>query len=76
MIITVKFSCDGCGLHRVDHDVPARGPDQDVIAWMDATRLLVTIEHRRRSPRCVAMAMQELMIPIAHATVIGGPSVH
>lgn len=76
MTITVKYSCDGCGLKRVEADVPAR-TTEDVVVWMDRTVRLLSRDHARRSPGCHPKALQEVMIPIgAGVDRIGGPVTH
>lgn len=47
-LITIKYSCDLCKLHRVDLQVPARDHDEDVVAYMENLTVLVCIDHDRR----------------------------
>lgn len=74
MTITCKYSCPLCGLHRTPIEVPARGTET-VTAWMDATVAKISADHKRRSPRCTARTLKELMIPMTRTNHIGGPSV-
>jgi len=71
--IQCKYSCFQCGIFREIVTVPAR-EDEDIKVWMDATALLVSADHDRRSPKCVITKLDELMIPITGADKIGGPT--
>jgi hypothetical protein len=75
-MITVMYSCAGCGVHRVSVAVPARG-DEPVVDWMEKT-LMVTLgfDHSARSPFCESRSMSELMIPMTGAECIGGPALN
>lgn len=75
MTIVVKYSCDGCGLKRVDVVVDAREPKEDLMAWLDRLRLALSSDHRRRSPSCDATSMQEVLIPIVGTNAVGAPTV-
>lgn len=71
--IRALYSCNGCGLKNIAVDVPAR-VDEDVVAWMDGTVQLLSVDHRRRAPLCTARSMQEIKIPIQGADRVGGPA--
>ncbi len=76
MTIRVKYSCDQCGLRRVEVDVPAR-TTEDVRDWTDQTVRLVMRDHDRRSPRCHPKELSQLMIPMPDGVDrIGGPVTH
>jgi hypothetical protein len=74
MTITVMYSCAGCGLEKAAVDVPAR-EQEDVTVWMARTMLRVSAHHVRVSPSCPAETLSDLMIPIAGADRVGGPSI-
>lgn len=73
MTIAVKYSCPACGLKAVSVDVPAR-TDEDVLVWMKQTIRLTSEDHARRSPHCHPERLHDLMIPMAGAARVGGPS--
>ncbi len=75
MTIRCLYSCEGCGLKDQGVDVPARVGDEDVVAWMERTVLLLSNDHRRRSFGCHPKTLQEVKIPIVGADRIGGPSI-
>lgn len=74
MHIRVLYSCHTCGLRKVPCDVPARG-EEDINAWMQQLIERLAADHKRRSPECSPAdgALQDVMIPIAGATKVGGP---
>ena len=65
-MITVLFSCDGCGLVDAECKVRARrSPDEDVVHWVETVvGRAVQFEHIRRSLTCEAMKMKHLKIPM------------
>lgn len=73
MDITCKYSCRGCGLHRVPCLVPARG-EEDVLVWTREvmTRALMR-DHAIRSPHCRTREFAEVMVPMTGTSKIGGP---
>jgi len=73
--IEVKYSCLGCGLHRVICAVPAR-TSEDIVVWVVTVMAkAISADHSRRSPLCDSRTMSEVMVPITGAEVIGGPSI-
>lgn len=72
--IEIQYSCHGCGLDKVGVNVRARGPAEDLMAWLDALRIEVTRDHRTRRPFCAADAC-DLRIPLAGRDRIGGPAI-
>ena len=71
-MITLMFSCDGCGLSKHPFQVPARETeDQSVLQWMEKVKMWVGDEHCRVSPNCQSTTMKELMIPTEGAEFIG-----
>jgi len=54
--------------------VLARG-DEDVVKWLDQTAAYVALDHRRRSPNCIARKMSNLKIPLTGADRVGGPPI-
>jgi hypothetical protein len=74
--ITCKYSCDECGLHRVEVTVPARPKSMDIARWVqNVAAYMVYADHSCRSPKCRSNTMSEMMIPITGAEILGGPSV-
>ena len=78
-MIRIKYSCTGCAIDQMELDVPARR-DEDVIAWMEQTSIVVSSHHRAHSPRCMSQVC-DLMIPFAEGNQkVGGlpvmPVVH
>lgn len=73
--ITLKYSCDRCGLKDVEVSVPAR-QNEDVVAWLEGVvGHFVHADHQRRSPGCRATSVQNLMIPTTGAQKVGGPAI-
>jgi len=73
--IVIFYSCPLCGLRRARCTVPAR-QEEDVVDWMEATTQCLSDDHRRRSPHCHPTQLEEVMIPMAGADRIGGPTRH
>jgi len=72
VIVTVKYSCSKCDLHRIDVDVPAR-TTEDVNAWVERVMIPILMkDHGARSPFCSADSFDEVMIPITGASKVGG----
>ena len=70
--IKVKYSCDQCGLKNIEVAVPVR-EDEDVVTW--ARQIVgshISNHHARRSPKCSAKSVQNLMIPTDGTNKIGG----
>lgn len=66
-MITVMFSCDGCGLKDHKIQVPARETaEEDVRIWMAKLGGWIGEEHQRLSPNCKSMTMKDLKIPLKH----------
>lgn len=76
LTITIKYSCHSCGIFRRAIQVPARTPDEDVIAWTEAAVRIVARDHRTERPGCKATSLSELMIPITGTSRVGGPVEH
>ena len=71
-MITIMFSCSGCGLEDHKLQVPAReSPEIDVRVWVDQLRVWVAEEHIRVSPHCKSKEIENLKIPIKDAEFIG-----
>lgn len=51
-MITVLFTCKGCGLIDSEIEVRARRPDEDIRNWMKVVQDTVSKVHRRRSLWC------------------------
>lgn len=51
---TVKYTCQGCGIHDRDVLVPARGGlDEPIGPWLESARRVVEDDHRRTSRDCL-----------------------
>jgi hypothetical protein len=72
-MITIYFSCEGCGLVKQPLQVPAReDPETEaVIPWMNQTTAIISEEHRRLSPNCTAKELKNIMIPLEGAEFVG-----
>lgn len=71
-MITIYFSCEGCGLVKHPLQVPAREHgDVSVVEWMNHTAACISEEHRRVSPNCKADVMKNIMIPLEGAEFVG-----
>lgn len=63
-MITVMFSCDGCGLVDQKVQVPARATaEEDVTEYLKRMGGWIGEEHERLSPKCKSMKMKNLKIP-------------
>lgn len=73
-----EMTIQGCGLHRVIAEVPARETaTMDVVVWTEQVLgAAVGADHAARSPHCTARTMSEVMIPIDGAQHVGGPVVN
>lgn len=71
--ITILYSCDLCGLKDVKIAVAARDDDSDIMIWMDSLIRKIAADHSHRSPRCKAVSISSVNIPIDDDTCIGGP---
>lgn len=70
------YSCHLCALKKVTVEVPARTDSQDVKHWMEQVLIYaIADDHRKRSPRCMATSISEVMIPVSGADRVGGPAV-
>lgn len=65
-MLTIKFSCDVCGLFRHEMQIPAREDPavEAVVPWMENTIRMIGEEHSRVSPKCPARRLKDLMIPL------------
>lgn len=65
-MITVKFSCEACGLENVEVGVPPRNsPNIDIVRYVERTiGKRVGAKHAELSPHCRATKMSKLFIPL------------
>jgi hypothetical protein len=71
-VITVLYSCPGCGLKNVSCEVYAR-TTEDVIFWVENVMGYALVrDHHRRSPECAAQTMRQVTIPMTGASKVGG----
>lgn len=50
-MITIMFSCKGCGLEKHKLQIPAR-EDEDLLVWMEKVKGWVADEHHKVSQNC------------------------
>lgn len=62
-MITVLFSCDGCGLVDKKVEIRFRRPDEEILHWMNHVRGAVARCHSAARPKCRSRVMKELKIP-------------
>lgn len=68
-MITVKYTCEACGLKDRDVIVPEREGDEDVVHYVrDVIGACVGEDHARTSPQCQAKTITNLKIPIDTTT--------
>lgn len=70
-MITVLFSCDGCGLADKKVEIRFRRPDEDIAHWMNHVAGAVSRCHSAARPRCRARKMKELKIPLPPVEGLG-----
>lgn len=76
MTITIQYSCSSCGLHDAEVAVTARLQQMDVVVWVqEVMGRAIAENHVSRSPRCQAVMMSDVKIPISGAEWVGGPVV-
>lgn len=73
--IDVRYSCHKCGLAKVSVSVSAREPNEDLLGWMNALGVAMSMDHDRRSPDCHPLSFSEVMIPMTGAAQVGGAAV-
>ena len=72
MKIVIKYSCYQCGLKKIDLAVPSR-EDEDVVFWVEhIVGQHIKDDHLKRSPKCQAKTVQDLMIPVEGTEKVGG----
>lgn len=69
--VDVRYKC-ACMAEEAAIDVPGRRDDELIETWMDVMGAALMLDHRRRSPLCMAKAMQYAKIYVPpHAVMIG-----
>ncbi len=64
-MITVKYTCDACGIKDRDVIVPDRGTFDDVVVYVrDVIGGCIGDDHKLTSPNCRAKTITNLKIPI------------
>jgi hypothetical protein len=71
MLLTVKYSCDKCGIVKRDVIVAERQLDQDVAEYVEYVGGCCVEDHGRRSPHCQVQTLTGVMIPINDTLGIG-----
>lgn len=75
--IEIEYTCKPCGVHDAKVQVRARWPAEDVSSWMNTVGLVITTDHRRRSPMCDATHITHAKIPLpAGGGRVGDPTAH
>jgi hypothetical protein len=72
-MVSGYYTCHRCGMIDVEFEVRDRGPNEDVLVWLEAVKIAMDIKHARTAPLCNAPYV-DLKIPI-QAPRIGGPAV-
>lgn len=73
-VLHIDYTCEECGLEKVEIPVRARRIGEDVVAWVnDAVTPAISASHAGRSPDCDAKTITQVRIPIAGSKVIGRP---
>lgn len=76
-MIEILYTCRDCGVHDAKVPVRERWNGEDVISWMGAVGLTISIDHRRRSPLCNATHITQTKIPLpAGGGRVGDPTAH
>lgn len=79
MTVECLYSCHKCGLVDVAVEVPLRGPEEDVVHWVQETmgRALAN-DHATRSPHCVPETLSNVKIPLPPGdnAKVGGPTIN
>ncbi len=64
-MITIKYTCNSCGILDRDVICPERQANEDVVAYLRETLAeCVAADHSDHSPHCRAATMTNLKIPI------------
>ncbi len=61
--VVVRYSCPECELFDTAVTAPARG-EEAVIVWIEATIRLLAADHKRRSPDCRPIRLEDVHIPL------------
>lgn len=70
-MIELRYKCD-CFPEERTLMVRERSADENVIEWMEeVVRPELAKDHHRRSPLCMASAVEHLKIPFDHGMPIG-----
>lgn len=65
--VKAEYSCRSCGLYWRRFEVRERGPQEDVVAWVELVQREMGADHQKASPWCAAKT-SDLKIPMP-----GGP---
>lgn len=64
MFITIKYSCDKCGIVKRDVVVPSRQEGEDIEHYIRITVAeCIQLDHQDVSKGCNATSIKDLMIP-------------
>lgn len=64
-MITIKFSCEECGIKDEAVEVAARQENEDLVKWVGSSVIsAITFRHSMISPECKAQEITDLKIPI------------
>lgn len=61
--VKAEYSCRSCGLHWRVFEGRERGPQEDVVAWVEVVQQAMGADHREASPWCTGETC-DLKIPL------------
>lgn len=72
MLISVNYKCS-CMEEEATVIVVGRSPEVDVVRWMESNVApVISADHKRRSPICMATKTQYVKIPVEKETGLVG----
>lgn len=71
MLVTVKYSCEKCGIVKRDVIVAERQPEEEIKEYIEYVAACCGEDHGRRSPNCQVDSLSGVMIPIHDEKGIG-----
>lgn len=72
-MISLLYSCKGCGLDKAKAFVRYRRPDEDILSWMEEVKQAVADAHSLASMGQCNYNCCDLMIPLTSESGIGYP---
>lgn len=75
LVIQCFYSCHACKLEEIAVNVPVREEGKDLKQWIEEIMMWhFARDHARRSPGCFPRELNDVMIPISGADMVGGPA--